>query len=77
MHTVQVQLEDNIYNDMVSRGVNLQEELKSIFNKAIYKKEHQIANNTIKGLQEVELYKQGKINLTSSEDFLKELKSES
>ena len=53
MHTVQVQLEDNIYNDMVSRGVNLQDELKTMFKKAIYKKEHKIAND----INQVDLYK--------------------
>ena len=76
MHTVQVQLEDNIYNDMIARGINLQEELKTIFNKAIYKKENKIANGIMDGLKEVELYKQGKIELSSAEDFLQELKSE-
>jgi len=76
MQIVQVELEDNIYNDMVSRGVNLQDELKAMFNKAIYKKEHKTANDIIDGLKEVELYKQGKVELTSAEDFLQELKSE-
>lgn len=53
MHTVQVELEDNIYNDMVSRGVNLQDELKSMFKKAIYKKEYKIANDVKQGLEDV------------------------
>jgi len=76
MHIIQLELEDNIYDDMIKRGVNLQDELKGIVKKAIYKKEYQIANNTIDGLKEVELYKQGKTELTSAEDFLQELKNE-
>lgn len=68
MHTVQVQLEDNIYNDMVSRGVNLQEELKDIIKKAIYKKEYKMANDIKQGLEDV---KKGKTRPV--QDLLNEL----
>jgi hypothetical protein len=68
MHTVQVQLEDSVYNDMVARGVNLQDELKNMFKKAIYKKEHKIANDIKQGLEDV---KNGKTRPV--QDLLNEL----
>jgi rRNA-processing protein FCF1 len=57
MHTVQVQLEDNVYQDMVQRGIDIQGELKRILNKVIYHKEHKIANDINIGLKEI---KEGK-----------------
>jgi hypothetical protein len=53
MHTIQLEIEDNIYNDMIKRGINLQDELKGIVKKAIYKKEHKIANDIKQGLEDV------------------------
>jgi spore coat protein CotF len=76
MQTVKVEVEDSVYQDMLKRGVNIQDEIKKMMNKAIYRKEHKIANDILEGLKEVELYKQGKIELTSAEEFLKELKRE-
>ncbi len=43
MQTVQVQLEDNIYQDMLKSGIDIQGELKKMMKKAIYHKEHKIA----------------------------------
>ena len=53
MHTVQVQLEDNVYQDMVQRGIDIQGELKKMMDKAIYHKEHKIANDIATGLEEI------------------------
>jgi len=75
MQTIQVDLEDNIYQDMLNRGINVQEELNKLLKKTIYHKEHKIANDIIVGLEEVEQYKKGTINLSNANDLLSELKS--
>jgi len=53
MQTIQIQLEDNIYQDMQKSGIDIQGELKKILEKVIYHKEHKIANDVIQGLEEV------------------------
>jgi len=53
MQTVQVQVEDNIYQDMLKNGIDIQGELKKMMKKAIYHKEHKIANDIKQGLDEV------------------------
>lgn len=68
MHTIQVQLEDNVYQDMQKRGIDIQGELKKMMTKAIYHKEHKIATDIKQGLDEV---KEGKIK--PIEDLLSEL----
>jgi len=57
MHTIELQLEDNFYNDMLKRGVNLEEELKKIIKRAVYKKEYQIAQGIKEGLEEIKANK--------------------
>lgn len=59
MHTIHLQVEDNLYNEMVSRGINIQDELKLALNKILYKKEYQIADEIKQAMNEV---KQGKTN---------------
>ncbi|MEA1955881.1 MAG: hypothetical protein U9N02_05250 [Campylobacterota bacterium] len=68
MHTVQVQLDDSIYDDMVKRGVDIQKEFKGMIKKVIYKKEYQIASDITKGLDDV---KQSKTR--PLEDLLNEI----
>ena len=68
MQTVQIQLEDNIYQDMQKSGIDIQGELKKMLEKVIYHKEHKIANDIIQGLDEV---KQGKTR--PIEDLFNEL----
>jgi len=68
MQTVQIQLEDNIYQDMQKSGIDIQGELKKMLKKVIYHKEHKIANDIIQGLDEV---KQGKTR--PIEDLFNEL----
>ncbi len=53
MQTVQVQLEDSVYQDMVQRGIDIQGELKKMMDKAIYHREHKIANDIKQGIDEV------------------------
>jgi len=75
MQTIQIQLEDNIYQDMQKSGIDIQGELKKMIEKVLYHKEHKIANDIVQGFEEVKLYQQGKINLQSADDLLSELKS--
>jgi len=75
MQTIQLNVDDKFYNDIVKSGIDLQYELKTMIKKAIYKKEHKIADEIKQGLSEVEYYKQGKINLQDANNLLSELKS--
>lgn len=75
MQTIQFQVEDILYNEMIKKGINIQDELKLAFNKILYKKEYQIANDIKKGLDEVELHKSGKIELESLDSFLNRLEN--
>lgn len=75
MQTIQVQLEDNIYQDMLKSGIDIQSELNKLLKKTIYHKEHKIASDIIVGLKEIEQYKKGAINLNDANDLLSELKS--
>ncbi|MFA6197493.1 MAG: hypothetical protein WC656_12735 [Sulfurimonas sp.] len=58
MQTIHFQVEDNLYNEMIKKGINMQDELKLAFNKILYKKEYQIADEINQSINEV---KQGKI----------------
>ncbi|MBL0708556.1 MAG: hypothetical protein JJW00_05885 [Sulfurimonas sp.] len=53
MQTVQVQLEDNIYKDMLQSGIDIQDELQKMIKKAIYHKEYKIATDINQGLREI------------------------
>ena len=53
MQTIQINLEDSMYQDMLNRGINVQEELNKLLKKTIYHKEHKIANDITVGLKEV------------------------
>jgi len=75
MQTIKVELEDSMYQDMLKSGINVQAELNKLLKKTIYHKEHKIANDIIVGLEEVEQYKKGTINLNNASDLLSELKS--
>jgi len=44
MQTIQFQVEDSLYNEIVKKGINVQDELKLALNKILYKKEYQIAD---------------------------------
>ncbi len=76
MQTIKIQVEDSFYDDIISSGVNIQSELKKMMEKIVYQKEYQIANKIKQGLEEVEEYKSGNLELIDAKDFLSELKSE-
>ena len=38
MHTIKLQVEDNIYDELVRSGMDIQDELKSALNKLVSKK---------------------------------------
>jgi hypothetical protein len=48
MKTIQLSVEDNVYQDILKSGIDIQCELK-----AIYKKEHKIANELAISLNDV------------------------
>jgi len=68
MRTVQVQLEDNIYQDMLKNGIDIQGELKKMMKKAIYHKEYKIADDVVQGIKEAKAGKSRPI-----EDLFSEL----
>ena len=39
MHTIHFQIEDNLYNEIVKKGINIQDELKLALHKILSKKE--------------------------------------
>ena len=53
MQTIQVELEDTIYQDMLKNGIDIQDELKKMMKKAIYHKEHKIATEINQAINEV------------------------
>ncbi len=57
MHTIHFQVEDNLYDEIIKRGINVQDELKLALNKILYKKEYKIADEINQSINEV---KQGK-----------------
>ncbi len=75
MQTIQFQIEDNLYNELINKGINIQDEFKIALDKILYKKEYQIANEIKKGLEEVELYKKGNIELEGLDSFLNRLEN--
>ena len=44
MKTIQLNVEDNVYQNILKSGIDIQSELKDMIKKAIYKKEHKIVN---------------------------------
>ena len=68
MQTIQFQIEDSIYNEIVKKGINIQDEFRIAMNKVLYKKEYQIADEINQSINEV---KQGKTN--SIQKLLSEL----
>jgi len=53
MKTIKLNVEDNVYQDILKSGIDIQSELKDMIKKAIYKKEHKIANELAISLSDV------------------------
>lgn len=59
MQTIQFQVEDSLYNEIVKKGINVQDEFRKTLHKMLYKKEHKIADDINQAMNEV---KEGKTN---------------
>lgn len=57
MKTIQLQVEDSFYQDIMKSGIDIQGELKKLIKKAVYQKEHKMASEIVKTVDDV---KQGK-----------------
>ena len=68
MKTIQLNVEDNVYQDILKSGIDIQSELKDMIKKAIYKKEHKIANELAISLNDV-----AKGKTKSLQDLLNEI----
>lgn len=53
MKTIELNVEDSVYQDILKSGIDIQGELKELIKKAIYKKEHKIANELAISLNDV------------------------
>jgi len=53
MKTIQLNVEDTVYQDILKSGIDIQSELKDMIKKTIYKKEHKIANELAISLSDV------------------------
>ena len=45
MKTIQLNVEDNVYQDILKSGIDIQSELKDMIKKAIYKKNIKLQTN--------------------------------
>ena len=75
MQTIKLEIEDSFYEDMLNKGINIQEEFYKMIDKITYNKENNIANSIKEGLKEAEAYDPHNKSFMSADDFLKELKS--
>jgi len=73
MKTIQFQIEDSLYNEIVKKGINVQDELKIALIKILYKKENYLNSQQFQedkayfhnALEEIE---SGKVELLSHDD---------
>ena len=75
MQTLKLEIEDNLYQDILKSGLDIQTEFKKVLEKLIYHKEHKIANEINVGLAEIQAFKNGKIKLKSANTLLEELQN--
>ena len=53
MQTIQLELEDTLYADVVKKGIDIQAELKKALYKVLYSKEYKIANDINQSFQDL------------------------
>ncbi len=53
MRTIQLELNDNFYNDIIKKGIDIQEVMKETLSKIAYSKEYKIANDINQSIQDV------------------------
>ncbi|MFA6137802.1 MAG: hypothetical protein WC667_06925 [Sulfurimonas sp.] len=78
MQTIHFQVEDNLYDEMIKKGINIQDELKLAFNKILYNKESYLSSQNFQddkayfqnALEEIE---SGKVRLVPFDDGFDEL----
>ncbi len=82
MQTIQFQVEDSLYNEIVKRGINIQDELKLALNKILYKKESYLSSQNFQddkayfqnALDEIE---SGEVKLLSHNDVWEQIEKHS
>jgi hypothetical protein len=53
MHTIKLELDDTLYEDVIKKGIDVQSELKKALHKIIYAKEYKIANDINQSLNDI------------------------
>ena len=53
MHTVKLELDDTLYDDIVKKGIDIQEVMRDTLKKVIYSKEYKIANDINQSIKDV------------------------
>ena len=53
MQTIQLELEDTLYADVVKKGIDIQAEFKKALYKVLYSKEYKIANDINQSFQDL------------------------
>jgi len=55
MRTIRLELNDNFYNDIIKKGIDVQEVMKETLSKIAYSKEYKIANDIKQSIQDVKV----------------------
>ena len=53
MHTIELELDDSLYDDIVKKGIDIQSELKEAVKKILYAKEYKIASEINQSMQDL------------------------
>ncbi len=53
MHSIKLELDDTLYEDVIKKGIDVQSELKKALHKIIYAKEYKIANEINQSLNDI------------------------
>jgi len=62
MKTIKIDLEDNIYNEILKKGIDIQMELKKYIDKILYYKEYQMAKELQNSINDVKNNKTKDLN---------------
>ncbi|MDK9693772.1 MAG: hypothetical protein OEL19_05965 [Sulfurimonas sp.] len=82
MQTIQFQVEDSLYNEIVKRGINIQDELKLALSKILHKKESYLSSQNFQddkayfqnALDEID---NGEVKLLSHNDVWEQIEKHS
>jgi len=53
MHTIKLELDDTLYDDIVKKGIDIQSVMKETLKKLLYSQEYKIANDINQSIQDV------------------------